>query len=60
MKCKTCGNPKETRRVRSLVTGPMGRPTTVAEVFCPYCEWKGISGPGKQLRDLIKQQRPSS
>ena len=25
--------------------------------LCPYCVWKGDIGPGKELRDIIKEER---
>jgi len=54
-KCPTCKNNLETRKYIVDYHGPMGTARKVTESFCAYCEWKGTTGPGKQLRDLIKE-----
>ena len=54
--CPTCKNQMATRQVRDLEsTGCLGKPLFKRVLYCPYCEWKGITGPGKQLREILKE-----
>jgi len=52
--CPKCKNQLQTRAVFSGKTGPMGKKLTKQVAWCPYCEWKGDSGPGKDLKNAIK------
>lgn len=54
-RCPTCKNAMSTRRVLSRFTGPFCSPKYEVQEYCAYCEWKGTTGPGKQLRELIKE-----
>ena len=53
--CSICENAIRTRRVFIANDGPLCRPRYRNEEYCAYCEWKGVSGPGKQLREIIKK-----
>lgn len=53
--CPTCKNALSTRLVLSSFTGPFCSPLYKTQKYCAYCEWKGTTGPGKQLRELIKK-----
>jgi hypothetical protein len=53
--CPDCGNHWSSRQVKSLKTGAFGRALYEKEVYCACCEWNGTKGPGKRLRELIKQ-----
>jgi len=53
MKCSYCGNTLSSRRVPTGKTGPYCKPLYAEQSYCPYCEWKGNTGPGKWLRDTI-------
>jgi hypothetical protein len=53
-KCSVCNNQLATVAVH-YPGGPMGTRIKKMETYCPYCNWKGTSGPGKQLRDVIKE-----
>jgi len=53
--CPTCKNQIGTRKVLQDHKGPMCSPRYINEPFCPYCEWKGTTGPGAQLRAIIKE-----
>jgi len=33
----------------------MGTRIKKMETYCPYCNWKGAAGLGKQLKELIKE-----
>ncbi len=55
MNCPTCKNEMNTRRIPKRNQGPYGVTVWERQHFCPYCEWKGTTGPGKQLRDIIKE-----
>ena len=53
--CPKCGNLMN--RIPEKVYAGMGRYKTVMsdEWECSYCIWKGDAGPGKLLRDIIKE-----
>lgn len=53
--CKQCKNPLRTREIRQDFNGPMGKVRYINEEYCPYCEWKDTTGPGAQLKQLIKE-----
>ena len=55
MKCNTCNNDLQTVTVW-LPGGPMGTRIRSVETFCQYCNWKGTTGPGKQLREMVAAQ----
>ena len=55
MICPTCKNEMKSRRVESSYCGVLNRPLYEDVKYCPYCEWKGTTGAGKQLRNLIKE-----
>jgi hypothetical protein len=42
------------RKVQQKARGPYNRSFYIKEWFCEYCEWKGITGPGAQLRNAIQ------
>jgi len=51
-------NPLSTKATKDQIYKGMGvyEITSVGhEEYCPYCEWKGDSGPGAQLKEIIKQ-----
>ena len=57
MICPTCGNrlvkvPHKERVYKGM--GVWGTKTTKKEV-CKYCVWKGATGPGAELRQIIKE-----
>ena len=56
-KCQRCGNELVSRPYKKQVYKGMGvyRNKTYYESICEYCIWKGDSGPGKQLKQLIKE-----
>ena len=55
--CPTCKNPMEIRKIFKDYKGPFCRKRFTKEKYCPYCEWKGTSGPGKQLKDIISSNK---
>jgi len=57
MKCDVCSNELKSRRIRTQFTGPLGKPFFKYEIksFCSYCQWKGNSGPGAELKHIIKE-----
>ncbi len=56
-RCDTCNNLLETRRVETSYCRILNRPLYEKQTYCPYCEWKGDAGTGKQLKELIKGER---
>ena len=55
-KCKVCGNQLKKRQVSLGYIGALCTEKFKEETYCWYCEWKGTSGKGKMLRDLIKDK----
>jgi len=58
MKCRKCGNELVLMPVKKKVHLGMGRYATRPDghrVICTYCEWKGNTGPGKELRETIQK-----
>lgn len=55
MNCPTCGNQIRKRKVFVGNVGPKCAPVYNKEPYCSYCEWKGTTGAGKELRDIIKE-----
>ena len=55
MTCNTCNIPLRIRKILIDHQGPMGRARYRHESFCWYCEWKGTTGPGAELRTIIKE-----
>lgn len=58
--CDTCENNLQHRRILVDHNGPFCKPRYKQEKYCFYCEWKGTSGPGKQLREVIKEANTSN
>jgi len=56
MQCNICGNNLKTRKVLANYTGPFCSKVYARETYCEYCEWKGTTGPGKQLREAIAEK----
>jgi hypothetical protein len=42
-----------TRKVLLEETGPLCKRLYKQVPFCEYCEWKGNTGPGAQLKTII-------
>jgi len=55
MYCPKCNNSIRFRKIKSTKTGPLCTPLFEQVEYCEYCEWKGTTGMGKQLRDVIKE-----
>ena len=55
MQCSKCNNELKTRMVSLGHIGPYCRERFTKETYCPYCEWKGDSGAGKELKELISK-----
>ena len=53
--CKVCGGCIQNRKEKDLIYMGMGRwrNKTVLVPYCPYCEWKGNTGAGRDLRQII-------
>jgi hypothetical protein len=47
----------EKRRVETSYCGAYNRPLYETKEYCPYCEWKGDAGAGKELQELIRKNR---
>jgi len=47
----------EVRKIFKDYKGPFCRARFTKGKYCPYCEWKGDAGPGKQLKDIISSNK---
>jgi len=55
MQCSKCNNELKVRRIPRRNVGPYGITVWERETYCPYCEWKGDSGIGKEFKELISK-----
>jgi len=55
--CTRCKNPLKTRPSGEQTYLGLGKYEMIIEEYCPYCEWKGDSGMGAELKELIKQAK---
>jgi len=59
--CSTCKNKLYQRTYKEKIHHKYRQPgwfyteKLVTQDYCPYCEWKGATGPGKHLREIIAQ-----
>lgn len=56
-RCRKCNSLMEKRRVETSYCGAYNRPLYETKEYCPYCEWKGDAGAGKELQELIRKNR---
>jgi hypothetical protein len=52
--CRVCGNQKTELREKVHIGMGKYRSKLSGKFSCSYCAWKGTSGPGKQLREIIE------
>jgi len=61
--CTRCNNPLKVSHLRERSHRGMGvyKMVIVAtKEWCPYCDWKGDTGPGTELKETIKQANKRS
>jgi hypothetical protein len=52
--CRVCGNEKTELREKVYIGMGEWKSKLSGKYSCGYCAWKGTSGPGKQLRQIVK------
>jgi hypothetical protein len=55
MKCSICGNALSTYKPQNIFKLKSWKQKDNNITFCSYCEWKGTTGAGEQLRNIIKE-----
>ena len=58
--CSICGDQIQTRKVLANFSGPLGKRVYVKEEYCFYCEWKGTTGIGAEMKAIIKNHNANT